>query len=116
MKSGLMARPERVLLLSAGLIIGGAEWLVWTLAILAATSLITSVQRIIVVWRKFAQQPTGPAQAATRTNGAHGAGRRPENEHGRHPDARKPRHKANGMGRHSGSSTETVTPEQSAKR
>ena len=55
MKSGLMARPERVVLLSAGLILGGEAWLVWTLAILAATSVITSVQRILTVWRKLAR-------------------------------------------------------------
>jgi hypothetical protein len=110
-----MARPERVLLLSAGLIIGGAEWLVWTLAILAATSLITSVQRIVVVWRKLARRPTGPAQTAAQANGAHGAGRRTGNENGRPTGARKPHGKASGTAHHPGSSTETVTPEQPAK-
>lgn len=125
MKSGLMARPERVLLLSAGLIIGGAGWLVWTLAILATTSLITTVQRIIVVWRQLARSPNGSASAATPAHGAPSAGRRTAlsrtgRENGRHPGERKPRGKvngkANGTTRHPGSSTETVTPEQSAKR
>jgi CDP-diacylglycerol--glycerol-3-phosphate 3-phosphatidyltransferase len=60
-KSGLMARPERVLLLAAGLIIGGASWLLWTMAILAVTSTFTSVQRIFAVWRTLAR--TRPAQA-----------------------------------------------------
>lgn len=49
-KIGLMARPERVLLLAAGLILGGAEWLLWTMLLLAATSTFTAVQRIAHVW------------------------------------------------------------------
>lgn len=76
LKSGLMARPERVVLLSAGLILGGSSWLVWTLLILAVTSVVTSVQRIATVWRvlsrkaiaaeaaSVAQQPA-PAISAT---------------------------------------------------
>jgi CDP-diacylglycerol--glycerol-3-phosphate 3-phosphatidyltransferase len=55
---GLMARPERVLLLAIGLILGGSGWLVWTMAALAATSTFTAVQRIVHVWRAAqAQQP-----------------------------------------------------------
>ncbi len=54
-KSGLMARPERVLLLAVGLILGGAGWLLWIIAILAVTSTFTSVQRIVVVWRQLAR-------------------------------------------------------------
>jgi CDP-diacylglycerol--glycerol-3-phosphate 3-phosphatidyltransferase len=50
-KSGLLARPERVILLAAGLLIGGQGWLLWTLLILAAASVLTSIQRIIVVRR-----------------------------------------------------------------
>lgn len=50
-KSGLMARPERVLLLAAGLILGGASWLIWTVGILAVTSTYTAIERIFVVWR-----------------------------------------------------------------
>ncbi|GAC1449340.1 MAG: hypothetical protein PVSMB4_07390 [Ktedonobacterales bacterium] len=49
-KIGLMARPERVLLLAAGLILGGAQWLLWTLLVLAASSTFTAVQRIVHVW------------------------------------------------------------------
>ncbi len=60
-KSGLMARPERVLLLAAGLIIGGAGLLVWTLALLALTSTITAVQRIVSVWRTLAHRPAEQA-------------------------------------------------------
>jgi CDP-diacylglycerol--glycerol-3-phosphate 3-phosphatidyltransferase len=74
LKSGLMARPERVLVLGAGLIIGGESWLVWTLAFLAVTSTFTAVQRIVTVWLKLRvrladntssaateQTPQGPA-------------------------------------------------------
>jgi len=50
LKSGLMARPERVLVLALGLLIGGEAWLPWTLLILAVTSVFTSVQRIVAVW------------------------------------------------------------------
>jgi phosphatidylinositol phosphate synthase len=51
LKTGLMARPERVLLLAGGLIIGGAGWLVWTLLVLAVTSVFTSAQRMVdVAW------------------------------------------------------------------
>lgn len=66
-KSGLMARPERVLLLAAGLIIGGAGLLVWTLALLALTSTITAVQRIVSVWHTLARRSAG--EAATNEHG-----------------------------------------------
>ncbi|HKV84336.1 MAG TPA: CDP-alcohol phosphatidyltransferase family protein, partial [Ktedonobacterales bacterium] len=67
-KSGLMARPERVLLLAAGLILGGASWLLWTIAILAVTSTFTSVQRIFVVWRTLAKAQPTPANTTARTS------------------------------------------------
>jgi CDP-diacylglycerol--glycerol-3-phosphate 3-phosphatidyltransferase len=50
-KSGLLARPERVVLLAAGLLIGGQDWLFWTLLILAVASVLTSIQRIVAVRR-----------------------------------------------------------------
>lgn len=59
MKSGLMARPERVLLLGIGLILGGSGWLVGTLAVLAVTSMYTSIQRIYAVWRLLARAQSG---------------------------------------------------------
>jgi CDP-diacylglycerol--glycerol-3-phosphate 3-phosphatidyltransferase len=72
-KSGLMARPERVLLLAAGLIIGGADLLVWTVGLLALTSTFTAVQRIVAVWRTLASQdPQTPAP--TSAPAATGAG------------------------------------------
>jgi CDP-diacylglycerol---glycerol-3-phosphate 3-phosphatidyltransferase len=46
-KVGILARPERVILLSIGLITG---WLSFTLAILALFTNITAVQRIYHVW------------------------------------------------------------------
>lgn len=64
-KSGLMARPERVLLLAAGLIIGGASWLIWTVGILAVTSTYTAIERIFVVWRTIQRTAALPAAAPT---------------------------------------------------
>jgi hypothetical protein len=55
MKSGLMARPERVLVLAVGLILGAEQWLLWTLLLLAVTSVFTSVQRIVAVWLKLSR-------------------------------------------------------------
>lgn len=46
-KVGILARPERVILLSFGLIFG---WLQFTLAILAIFTNITAIQRIYHVW------------------------------------------------------------------
>ncbi len=69
LKSGLMARPERVLLLAAGLVIGAESWLVWTLAFLALTSTYTAIQRIITVWLKLNASPA-QEQAQAPTNQA----------------------------------------------
>ncbi|MGH2517347.1 MAG: CDP-alcohol phosphatidyltransferase family protein [Ktedonobacterales bacterium] len=60
-KTGLMARPERVLLLAAGLILGGSAWLLEVIGILAVTSTYTSVQRIVVVWRTIRRAQVAPA-------------------------------------------------------
>lgn len=64
-KSGLMARPERVLLLAAGLIIGGDAWLIWTVGILAVTSTYTAIERIFVVWRTIKRSAALAAAAPT---------------------------------------------------
>lgn len=62
LKTGLMARPERVILLGGGLLIGGADWLVWTLLVLAVTSVFTSIQRIVDVRRMLSRvQPVSSA-------------------------------------------------------
>lgn len=72
-KSGLMARPERVLLLAAGLIVGGASWLIWTIGILAVTSTYTAVQRIFAVWRTIQRNAAVSAAAPlTRSESARG--------------------------------------------
>jgi CDP-diacylglycerol--glycerol-3-phosphate 3-phosphatidyltransferase len=68
-KIGLMARPERVLLLAAGLILGGPGWLLWTMALLAVTSTFTAVQRITHVWRQLANRPV-PARRSSLETGA----------------------------------------------
>ncbi|GAC1434760.1 MAG: CDP-alcohol phosphatidyltransferase family protein [Ktedonobacteraceae bacterium] len=47
-KVGLLARPERVVLLAIGLLSGTS---IWILAILAVFSNVTAVERIIAVWR-----------------------------------------------------------------
>jgi CDP-diacylglycerol--glycerol-3-phosphate 3-phosphatidyltransferase len=129
MKSGLMARPERVLLLSAGLIIGGAGWLPWTLAILAVTSVVTSVQRIVTVWRKLAQMPTGttrPAEkarvndteqtpGATRRSAMSGPRQGPEGaDSSIGANGQRPRGSDTAPGRPD-SSPRSFTPEQSAQ-
>jgi len=47
-KTGLLARPERVIILAIGLLTNTG---IWALALLAVFSHVTAVQRIIVVWR-----------------------------------------------------------------
>ncbi len=94
MKSGLMARPERVLVLGVGLILGAESWLIWTLLVLAVTSVFTSVQRIVVVWRKLsrAAAPSATAESSELAESQNGSpagarantrsksnGRRPDN-------------------------------------
>lgn len=86
-KSGLMARPERVLLLAAGLILGGASWLIWTVGILAVTSTYTAIQRIYVVWRTIqrgaAIPAAAPIQRSETTRGLHIATRGADTREGR---------------------------------
>ncbi len=48
-KVGLLARPERVILLAAGLLIGQVA-LLWTMLILAILTTFTAIQRIIHIW------------------------------------------------------------------
>jgi phosphatidylinositol phosphate synthase len=76
-KSGLLARPERVILLAAGLLIGGQDWLLWTLLILAAASVLTSIQRIVAVRRValHADESAPSAEAAPSSASRNGAWR-----------------------------------------
>ena len=77
MKSGLMARPERVLVLAVGLILGAEQWLLWTLLLLAVTSVFTSVQRIVAVWLKLSR-PARQSSKASDGTPARSNGRLPE--------------------------------------
>jgi CDP-diacylglycerol--glycerol-3-phosphate 3-phosphatidyltransferase len=48
-KTGLLARPERVILLAIGLLTNTG---IWALALLAVFSNVTAMERMIAVWRK----------------------------------------------------------------
>jgi phosphatidylinositol phosphate synthase len=63
-KIGLMARPERVILLAAGLILFGQAGLVWTVGALAVTATATAVQRIVHVWRTISVEPAASGSFA----------------------------------------------------
>ena len=56
-KVGLLARPERIILLSFGLLVG---WLSFTLAILAIFTNFTVLQRIYHVWKKDRERRPRP--------------------------------------------------------
>ena len=47
-KTGLLARPERVVILAIGLLSGTA---IWALALLAVFSHVTAIERLVYVWR-----------------------------------------------------------------
>lgn len=49
-KTGLLARPERVIILAIGLL-SGTGIFIWTLALLAVFSHVTAIERIVIVWR-----------------------------------------------------------------
>ncbi len=72
LKSGLMARPERILVLALGLMIGGSSWLglIITLGILAVTSTFTAIQRIVTVWLRLRAQPAEASSPASTTERA----------------------------------------------
>jgi CDP-diacylglycerol--glycerol-3-phosphate 3-phosphatidyltransferase len=66
-KVGLLARPERVILLAVGLLIGQAA-LVWTMLVLALLTTLTAVQRMVHIWlitRPPKVQPAMPGEQAT---------------------------------------------------
>lgn len=55
---GLLPRPERLLILAAGLILGQVSWTLWLLALLTN---VTAVQRIVHLWRLAGPPPgAGP--------------------------------------------------------
>jgi len=57
-KKGLLARPERVVILAVGLLTGTT---IWALTLLAVLSHITAVERIVHVWRAANQPVTSKA-------------------------------------------------------
>ncbi len=57
-KVGLLARPERVVLLAIGLLSGAS---IWILAILAVFSNLTAIERIVAVWRATQKTPRARA-------------------------------------------------------
>src|SRR5207237_7157650 len=56
-KTGLLARPERVVLLAFGVLSGTS---IWALALLAIFSQVTAIERVVYVWRitSHAAQPS----------------------------------------------------------
>ena len=53
-KTGLLARPERVVILAIGLLSGTA---IWALAVLAILSHVTAIERLAYIWRITRQEP-----------------------------------------------------------
>src|SRR5438552_1595558 len=51
-KTGLLARPERVVILAIGLLTGAV---IWALALLAVLSHVTAIERLVYVWRVTSQ-------------------------------------------------------------
>ena len=72
-RTGLLARPERVVILALGLLTGAT---IWALILLAFFSNVTAIERIVHIWRITLQQPVttselvggygGVEQASTR--------------------------------------------------
>jgi CDP-diacylglycerol--glycerol-3-phosphate 3-phosphatidyltransferase len=110
-RSGLLARPERVVLLAAGLLIGGQDWLLWTMLILATASVLTSIQRIAAVRRVALRADESAPGAGTASAPSRNGAWRPEGgwnlpflSGGRHRRA------------HDGSSESSVSSERAARR
>jgi CDP-diacylglycerol--glycerol-3-phosphate 3-phosphatidyltransferase len=57
-KNGLLARPERVILLALGLLTGTT---IWALALLAVFANVTVVERMVFVWRSLVSSEALPA-------------------------------------------------------
>lgn len=70
-KMGLLARPERVILLAVGLLLGGQPGLLWTMLVMAVLTTITAIQRIIHIWRVTRPpkaNPVAATEASTNTS------------------------------------------------
>lgn len=79
---GLVARPERVILLAVCLLIGRPLWALWALAV---TTHLTALTRIVHVWRLSRDEPppAAPAMPAPSAAGTGRIGARPSPSHRR---------------------------------
>src|ERR1051326_2322809 len=84
-KMGLLARPERVILLAAGLLIGGQPGLLWTMLVLAVLTTITAVQRIVHIWWITRPPKTDPAIATGAVTGGTTQPQQRTSEHHKRP-------------------------------
>src|SRR6266702_622880 len=66
-KTGLLARPERVVILAIGLLTGAV---IWALVILAIFSNVTAIERIVHVWR-VARQPVAMTEVINFSSDGH---------------------------------------------
>src|SRR6266481_1394221 len=66
-KTGLLARPERVVILALGLLSGTA---IWALALLAVFSHVTAIERIVHVWRAT-RQPVAMTEVSNFSSDGH---------------------------------------------
>lgn len=66
-KTGLLARPERVVILTIGLLTGAV---IWALVLLAVFSNVTAVERIVYVWRAT-RQPVAITEARSFSSDGH---------------------------------------------
>src|SRR2546428_1283344 len=66
-KTGLLARPERVVILAIGLLTGAV---IWALVILAIFSNVTAIERIVHVWR-VASQPVAMTEVINFSSDGH---------------------------------------------
>jgi CDP-diacylglycerol--glycerol-3-phosphate 3-phosphatidyltransferase len=66
-KTGLLARPERVVILAIGLLTGAV---IWALVLLAVFSNVTAIERIVHVWRAT-RQPMAMTKTRTFSSDGH---------------------------------------------
>ena len=66
-KTGLLARPERVVILALGLLTGAV---IWALVILAIFSNVTAIERIVHVWRAT-RQPVAMTEVSNFSSDGH---------------------------------------------
>ena len=65
-KTGLLARPERVVILAIGLLTGTT---IWALMLLAILSHVTAIERIVHVWRATNRPAAGTHAEQLATDG-----------------------------------------------